>query len=206
MYAHRLLPVIAALALFSCSPRIVSAQSNADWEWVGDSFPSTLHEMFPLEVPGTYVAYRSHRDLYTDTLEYSFVIARDASANGSSEPRFVAQVRQADSISIYDQMMALHRKSPNRSAPSIQKELRLRTWTLAETTCPAVRAQLLKFQQLRLVPPEFDVIVLHPLIHEFHVSAGMGNMEVVLYDEDNSFVQWAVETSRALELCTTNHQ
>jgi hypothetical protein len=198
---------IAVLALFFCVPSTASEQSNPDWKWVGHHFPHTLHEMFPLELPGIYVAYRSHRDLYTDTLEYSFAIARDLSTKGAGgEPRFVAQVRQADSSSIYDQMMALHGKSPSRSAASIQKELRVKAWTLVDTTCPAVRTQLLKFQQLRLVPPQFDVIVLHPLIHEFRVRAGTGDMDIELYDEDNSFVQWAVETRRALELCATNHE
>lgn len=205
--SHLLRTAIAVLALFFCVPGTVSAQSNADWEWVGDHFPHALHELFPLELPGVYVAYRSHRDLYTDTLEYSFVIVPDVSAKGNgAEPRVVARVRQADSTSVYDQMMALHQKSPNRSAAEIQKELRVKTWTLAETTCPAVRTQLLRFEQLRLVPPQFDVIVLHPLIHEFHVRAAMGDMDIVLYDNDSSFVQWALETRRALELCATNRE
>jgi hypothetical protein len=198
---------IAALVLFSCVTGTISAQSNADREWIEDHFSHALNKMLPLELPGIYVAYRSHRDLYTDTLEYSFVIARDVSAKGrDGQFKLVAQVRQADSSSIYDQMMALHRKSPSRSAASIQKELRVKAWTLVETTCPAVRTQLLKFQQLRLVPPQFDDIVLHPLIHEFRVRAGMGDMDIALYDEDNLFVQWALETRRALELCATNHE
>jgi len=58
----------------------------------------------------------------------------------------------------------------------------------------------------RLVPPQFDVIVLYPLTHELRVRAGMGDMDIVLYDEDNSFVQWAVETRRALELWATDHE
>jgi hypothetical protein len=29
----------------------------------------------------------------------------------------------------------------------------------------------------------------------------MGDMDIVLHDEGNSFVQWAVDTRRALELC-----
>jgi hypothetical protein len=207
VYSRQVHSAIAGLVLFFCVPSTISAQSNPDWKWVGDNFSHALNEMFPLELPGVYVAYRSHRDLYTDTLEYSFVIARDVTAKGiGGESRFVAQVRQADSRSIYDQMMALHRKSPSRSAPSIQKELHVKAWTLVETTCPAVRTQLLKFKQLRLVPPQFDPIVLHPLIYEFRVRAGMGDMDIVLYDEDNSFVQWAVETRRALELCATNHE
>ena len=102
--------------------------------------------------------------------------------------------------------MALHRKSPSRSAASIQKELRMKNSTLVETTCPAVKTQLLKFQQLQLAPPQFDAIVLHPLIHEFRVRAGMGDMDIALYDEDNSFVQWALDTRRALEICAANHE
>jgi hypothetical protein len=196
---------VTVLVLLFCVPATTSAQSNADFEWVDLHFPQALNQMFPLALSGLYVAYRSHRDLYTDTLEYSFVISRDVSAKHRVvDTPFVAQVREADAASIYDQMMAMHRKSPARSGASIQKELRVKRSTLVERTCPAVRTQMLKFEQLQLAPPQFDEIVLHPLVHEFRVRAGMGDLDIRLYDKDNAFVRWAAETRSAFELCAAN--
>lgn len=50
------------------------------------------------------------------------------------------------------------------------------------------------------------MIVIHPWIHEFHIEADMGNMDVSLFEEQNSLVKWALETRHALELCITGSQ
>ncbi len=101
-------------------------------------------------------------------------------------------------------MMALHREFPNRSADDIQKDVRVKKWKLTEMNCPAIKVQFSKFQQLRLALPKFDVVMLHPLIHEFRIRAGGGDMDVTLYDDENSLVPWATETRHALEQCATH--
>jgi hypothetical protein len=101
-------------------------------------------------------------------------------------------------------MMALHRKFPNRSADDIQKDVRVKKLKLTEMNCPDIKVQFSKFQQLRLALPQFDVVILHPLIHEFRIRAGGGDMDVALYDDENSLVSWAIETRHALEQCATN--
>jgi hypothetical protein len=111
---------------------------------------------------------------------------------------------QAESASVYDQMMALHRKSPSRSAEDIQKDVHVKKFKLTEMNCPAIRTQFSKLQQLRLALPQFDVVIVHPLIHEFRIRAGAGDIEVALYDDENSLVQWAIETRHALEPCATD--
>jgi hypothetical protein len=65
-------------------------------------------------------------------------------------------------------MMVLHRKFQSRSA-----------------ALSSSKDELLKFQQLRLVAPQFDAIVLHALIHEFRVRAGICDMDIALYDKDH---------------------
>jgi hypothetical protein len=188
------------LLLFSVSIA-ASAQSEADWDWVNKHFGKALHDLFPNEQrAGMYVAYRSHRDLYTNTPEYSFLIGRDAAEIGL-QPYLSAHVRQADSTSVYDQMMDMHRKAPNTSAEDVQKAVRVKVWDLTEMSCPAVKSQFVKFRRLRLATPQFDVVIIHPLIHEFHIRAGSGDMEITLYDGENSFVAWAIETRHALESC-----
>jgi len=196
----------AAILLSFCVGASLSAQSSADWDWMSNHFDKALHDFFPIdERNGVYVAYRSHRDLYTDVPEYSFVIGPENSDTISGLPRYLAaHVREAKSASVHDQMMALHRKFPSRSADDIQKDVHVTKWKMTEMNCPAIKAQFSKFQQLRLAPPQFDVVILHPLIHEFRIRAGGGDIEVALYDDENSLVPWAIETRHALELCATD--
>ena len=197
----------AALLLCFCVGGNLSAQSSADWDWMSNHLDKALHDLFPIdERYGVYVAYRSHRDLHTDVPEYSFVIGTEKSDTVSGLPRYLAaHVREAEPASVYDQMMALHRKFPNRSADDIQKDVHVRKLKLTEMNCPAIKAQFSKFQQLRLAPPQFDVVILHPLIHEFRIRAGGGDMDVALYDDENPLVSWAVETRDALELCADGY-
>ena len=195
----------AVLLLSFCVGGTLSAQSSADCDWMTGHFPKALDDSFPIDQRyDVDVAYRSHRDLHTDVPEYSFVIGTKNSDTVSGLPRYLAaQVREAESASIYDQMMALHRRFPNRSAVDIQRDVHVKQLKLTEMNCPAIRAQFSKLQQLRLALPQFDVVILHPLIHEFRIRAGGGDMEVALYDDENSLVQWALETRHALQLCST---
>ncbi len=197
---------VAALLLSFSAGGSLSAQSSADWDWMSYHFDKALHDLFPIdERYGVYVAYRSHRDLHTDVPEYSFVIGTENSDTVSGLPRYLAaHVQEAESTSVYAQMMALHREFPNRSADDIQKDVRVKKWKLTEMNCPAIKVQFSKCQRLRLALPKFNVVMLHPLIHEFRIRAGGGDMDVTLYDDESSLVPWATETRHALEQCATH--
>src|SRR5215470_179629 len=149
MFSHSHGSIGAVLLLFFCLGGILSAQSDADWDWMTDHFPKALNDFFPIDQRyNVDVAYRSHRDLHTDVPEYSFVIGPKNSDTVSGLPRYLAaQVREAESASVYDQMMALHRKFPNRSADDIQKDVRVKKLKLTEMNCPAIRTQFSKLQQ-----------------------------------------------------------
>lgn len=192
---------IAAMCFAVSVPTL--AQTNADWDWVNEHFTKTLDELFPIEQPtGTYIAYRSHRDLYTEILEYSFVIGYDPAEKGSGlQPYLTAHVRIADSVSLYNQLMALHRARPSQAVKALQSKLRVRRWDLTEKQCPAVRSTFVQFQQLHFAAPHFDVIVLHPVVHEVHVQAGDGDMRIDMWDQENPLVKWALETRHDLESC-----
>jgi hypothetical protein len=184
----------------------LSAQSGADWDWMRSHFDKALHDLFPIgERYGVYVAYRSHRDLHTDVPEYSFMIGPENARTVSGVPRYLAaDVQEAESRSVYDQMMTLHRRFPDRSADDIQKDVHVKKLKLTEMNCPAIKAQFSKLQQLHLDLPQFDVLIIHPLIHEFRIRAGGGEMEIALHDDKNSLVQWAIETRHALEQCAAD--
>ena len=146
-YSHVFAQLFVAVLLLSFfAGGGLSAQSSADWDWMSNQFDKALHDLFPIdERYGVYVAYRSHRDLHTDVPEYSFVIGPEKSDTVSGLPRYLAaHVREAESASVYDQMVAQHRKFPNRSADDIQKDMHVKKWKLTEMDCPAIKAQFSK--------------------------------------------------------------
>jgi hypothetical protein len=64
------------------------------------------------------------------------------------------------------------------------------------------KSAIRKLKKLQLTVPEFDFIVLHPLMHEFQISAGAGDLRLSLVDGSQPLVKWAVETRQAFELCS----
>jgi len=98
-------------------------------------------------------------------------------------------------------MMKMHRQNPDEDAAPIEAKVKIRKLDLTEKTCPAIQIQFKKFQQIRFGVPSFDVIVLHPLVHEFRIQSGAGDMDLALYDDDSPLVRWALETRKSLETC-----
>ena len=122
----KLILIAACMCLLVCLP--CSAQTEEDFEWVGRHFTSALNEFLPIELEtGANVGFRSHRDLYNNVFEYSFILSKDYPTN-----RVTAVVKMADSITLYDQLMALHRRNPSASYENLKSQLRIREWRFSE--------------------------------------------------------------------------
>ncbi len=164
-----------------------------------------LNALLPLKqtAPGEYVSYRSSHTLLTDTLEYSFRIGRELKGGNEPglQPYLSAHVREADTLSLYDQLMKLHRENPQEDALSLEAKLNIRTFDVTEKDCRSVRTQFEKLKKLRLSVPKFDMIVLDPLVSEFRIEAGDGEMVLSLTDEKSDLVKWAIETRQEFEAC-----
>ena len=182
------------------------SQTEAEWNWTNKHFEAALDSLMPLQrTQGVYVVYRANRDLYTEVPEYWFLIGYDGNPDGHGlQPTLSAHVRAADSVSIYDQLMRMHRKEPNEDASSMVRRMKLTNWDTNETACPAIRKQVQKLQELQSKPLDLnsEVIVLHPMNHQFHIQAAGGDMKFTIWDDEQPLVLWAVETRRVLESCT----
>ncbi len=192
--AGLLLLILLGAAVFS------SSQTNA--EWVNDYYGHALDNVMPLEKKtGTFVAYRAHRDYYTEVPEYWFMIGYERYGSDAS----FAHVRAADGVSIYDQLARLKRSDTQAEATSLADKIKLKSWDFDEHNCPAIRKQVEDFEALQFNPPtlEAKAIVLHPMNHEFHVQAPNTDMHVVIWDDDHSMVKWAIATRKALEKCVS---
>src|SRR5215470_8198523 len=109
--------LVGSLLLLLCAASILYSQqvqeshpSEADWQWMNEHFGPAFERLIPLKrTSGIYVAYRSHRDLYTEVLEYSFLVGQNVRSNAPGlQPFLSTHICQADTVSVYDQMMKMH--------------------------------------------------------------------------------------------------
>jgi hypothetical protein len=200
------------LCLLVYQPCQAQYPSQEEHNWVGKRFFPVLEQLFPIEErQGFSLGYRSYRDLHTEELEYSFVFNRIV-----KEKYLTVVLRTADSVSLYDQIMILHRKDKNATIDAIKSQLKIKEWRLSEETCPAIRRQYDEFYRFSLqtlsakdraeqAKGEFTII-LHPRVHTFKADISGGSMELVLSDFEHPFVQWTERTKHALEACATKQK
>jgi len=190
------------LCLLLCQPGW--AQKDEDWLWMDDHFQDVLTELLPIEE--TFLGYRSYRDLYTDVLEYSFIFKREANDN-----RLFLVIRMADSVSLYDQMMALHMKNRSEHIKSIKKKLRVKERRVDDLACAPLKTAHDEFYNLSL--PMLSAaeraerakgivsLPLHPTVHTFHTSTIGSELKLELTRQEHPFVEWATRTRSTVEKC-----
>ena len=185
----------------------VKAQTEADWDWTNKAFDSALDTLMPLHAKGgLHVTYRANRDYVTSIPEYWFRIGYEFNEKQGYGLNnfFSAHVRIASPKSIYDQLMALHRRNPGtRESTSFVPRIKLRSYDLTEMNCPEIKTQMDKFQKLQTKLPDLNgnIITIHPMNHVFYAQGAEGNMTIALTDEELPLVKWALETKQALEQC-----
>lgn len=193
-----------------CGQAQLKSQTEADWEWTNKEFSSVLDSLMPLQKNGgVYITYRANRDLYTSTPEYWFTIGREPNERGPGlHPYLSAHVRVAQPISIYDQIMAIHRAEPATTDMTVvQNRIKFQKADFTELSCPAVKSQTEKLKTIAPKLPDVsgDYIVLHPMNHMFYLSGANGDVSITLTDEKDPLVQWAQETRQALDACAKPH-
>lgn len=188
------------LCFLAYQPLKAQSPSQENFDWVSKYFFLVFEELYPVkERIGYSLGYRSYRDLYTDELETGFVFNRVL-----QEKYLSAVIRTADTVSIYDQMLALHRKDKKATIDAIKPHLKIKELRLSEETCPAVRQQFDRFYEFsvqtlsakdRTAQGKGDfTITLHPKVHIFRADISGGSMELVLSEQDHPLVQWAEQT------------
>ena len=197
------------LSMLQLSVLLLAPHANAqmvpDWDWMRLHAKNVTEDLLPIKREfGLYVGYRSAESLRRSVLEYSFIIGFDPKESGGLFASLSAHVKMPDTISIYDQIAAMHSRNPQEDISSIQSKVKFKKWDLTEKNCPAIRTQFNRFKKLSIKPPEFDLIFVDPLVHEFYVATGRGSLNIEVYDSKSSLVRWALQTRMALEICTIN--
>jgi hypothetical protein len=136
---------LARLALISSALSILifpfgqAARNNHEDHAVGDEYRATLNAEFPIEQrKGLNVGYRySHAPVPGD-LENGFLIG---TGFPGEERVLSADLRVADTTSIFDQMTVLHLIQPRKPLRELRNKLKIRVSHMTEADCPAVRDQ-----------------------------------------------------------------
>ena len=191
-------PLVFSLLL----PSLANAQTVPDWEWMSQRASKAIDDLLPIKREfGMHVGYRSAESFRKSVLEYSFVIGFDPKEGGGISTYLTAHVKMPDTVSIYDQIEAMHRSNPQEDISTIQSRVKIKEWDLTEKGCSAIRVQFNRFQKLNIKPPEFQLIIMDPLVHEFYVETGAGRLDIHTYDWKSALVSWALQTRQALDNC-----
>lgn len=173
-----------------------SQEEQEVYKWVDSNFPAVLEEYLPLRLKEFGIAHRTNRDLHTSELEYSFVLRRELWS-----PRTHAVVRQADSLSVYNQMFFHRMENPTITLEQLRPRIRIKEWTISDSECPAVRSAVDKFWRTKLPRGREDVMIIHPMIYEFNVQSNTMDAKVTITDDEHPWARWATKTRAQLQTC-----
>ena len=200
--------LLIMLSLFSSGSE--RPYREADYDWASAHFYPVLDELMPLKgAPGTYVIYRAHSESLRP--EYWFSIGYDQNQDRHGLQKYLsAHVRMADTNSIFDQILRAHHSEPGREMASIQKGLKLKAFELTEMSCPAIKDQVEKLENIQTSVPKFHdtgaFIFGDRMRNEFQIQQNSEQMSLVLLEDLKSppeipLLNWAYWTRRALDSC-----
>ncbi len=178
-----------------CGSFCLAQQTNEAENQV--NFEAALDTVLPIEQRlGLNIGFRTHRDLYTDTLEYSFLLSFDYPTN-----KVTIVIREADTISIHDQLAALRLRSPKATSEDLTQQIKVKERNLTEAECPQLKQLFFSFEKINFRSPSSDLIVLHPMIYEIKSRFGGGDMNLTFVEEDQPLVKWALRVKAAANSC-----
>jgi hypothetical protein len=201
--------VFGGVLLASPQTKVPSAE---EWEWTDKAYEKLLDGFLPVRGDtGFYVSFRATPSLHAyegEAPEWCVFIGPDPKPRAPGVNDFVsAQLRIADSVSIYDQIMTMHRMNPEESLESIRLRIKVKSLEFTEKSCPDIKSLFQGFEKLRFSLPEMGVkngmttIFVDPPVYDFHVQASAGNADITLYDRSHPLVVWGMKLERKLQRC-----
>jgi hypothetical protein len=185
------------------------ATSEAASEWAAGNFTAALNYLLPTDLPDSnypdqdYISYRFTNSIIPAAREYSLSLMRRSDETpGPLHYYWIARVRMAEGTSILEQLSRLHALRATETLAEIEQQIKIRTWTFEEKTCPAIRTQAAKFQSIPLNFRVSSEIVLDAPSFDFEANTLGHHLKVSFYDDGSqTLASWARETRLALTRC-----
>ncbi|HXX46339.1 MAG TPA: hypothetical protein VEJ38_16570 [Candidatus Acidoferrales bacterium] len=167
-------------------------------DWTSTSFQAAFEDFFPTRnFAGDFIAVRAHQNGSNEAPEFSFIL------ENTQDPHAIrATLREAQGVSLYQQLAALHAKDPARSYEDMKPELKVQTWSFTVAQCPAVQAQYNAFENIQFVRPrDEDEPDENPIVYEISETVAGGSSQVIEFMPMRAIPRWAVATHAALRGC-----
>jgi hypothetical protein len=207
-----LLAVIISGALLNSA--VKAHNQELGYHWGPDHYEEALDAAMPLKGDDSgdgvnFVGYRVMHTNDNDFLEFSFVLLPASQQNALE-----ARIRTADGVSILHQLDALHTANKNEALASLERELKIKTWTLKDSECAALQVQYAKYEKLTFGPPsayvhrknDLRVYALDAFDYEFRIRGFKSEWNLDIHNADDPLVVWATETRRDLESCISTKE
>ncbi len=185
------------------------ATSQVDEAWAGANVEEATDDLLPMDRPNPsvkeqdYITYRYTHWFVIASREYSFSLIRNSYERpGPLTFYWTARVSMPDGDSIFEQLAQLHSRSPNQSLSELEQQIRIKTWTFDERTCPiiATRAAIFLDRPFK-VPFNANLSSGDTPSFEFHVNSLNTSLTITTRDGAYSLVSWGAETRRLLAQC-----
>jgi len=188
------------------------SQSDRNVRWTEQHYNIVLNDLLPMEPDGdSFVVFRQSWTLHAPTGEapesYAKIGFIDVDRLDLSKWHLSAVVKTPESVSIYDQILTLHRSDANATVKQIESRIKFKELRLTEAECVSVRSAFQDFQNLQFGPPKTtvdssqSVVVMDPTFFRFHIQAEYGSEDITLLDDSHPLVKWAAKTIEELERC-----
>jgi len=173
-------------------------QDEPDRAWTDKHFLTAFEDFFPVRNgQGDFIAVRAHQNRSNEALEFSFII------ENTQDPHAISGIiHEAQGASLYQQIQALHRQDPSQSYADLKPQLKVQSWNLTVTGCPALLAQFTAFQNIQFVRPrDDDEVGENPILYEINETVAGGSSQVIEFIASRAIPRWANQTHRALLAC-----
>jgi hypothetical protein len=189
----------AILLVRLCFASSLLGQDREAIEWASDHFREAFERSFPMATGTSHVFVRAHHDLHYSFPEFSVTLEYSPLTGVVS-----LNAREAVEESLFLQLQRLYRSGDPHSFEEVLSGLKVRSISVTDGECPAVREVRKRFNSLRLAPPKIDEIVLHPIIYEVRVEGAAGRLNYdVIGDETTKVASWAKAAIATARTCST---
>lgn len=159
---------IVALSLALVNPLGLYGQDYDKYDFLDRSYHKVLSEIMAIEAnSGRYIDYRSHFDLTTKSLEYSFLIKWVQSKGENYE----LIIRKPSGKSIYDQILQAYSDNPNISFSELCHKMDIKEYRLTSKHFPKIKILVDRFFKIPIRLEKRKGAMLHPQVHEFTINS-----------------------------------
>ena len=189
-----------AVILVALSVGQATTPTEAHWAWFGKHRAKLLDTLMPM-APETMrvAAYRSYHDIDPAVHELYFEISEVRQPTGAL--RLAGTLVSPGKTSFGQQVLNMHMTDPRATFESMLPNLSVERFSVTEARCPAIRQRIEALSKTSFTLPDWNIVILHPVHHEFVINTGSVMITATVTDSKSQPVDWAIQTAKLIRAC-----